>query len=351
MDGDSDRERAHLRGPVKTVVDEHATTRYDPGGNVLSRRFKNPDGTEYGDTYTYDDNGQPLIVASHAWDGSTFEKVYSYDEAGRLLKITDARGETTTFEYDEDGHKIETCVLKKADGRAGAKATGIDLMFADTLSTFLDLHFGGNASRFKTIYNHLDRPTETQAYDAGGTLLGRVLRTFDEQGRVTDVREITEDPLSMFPAKEIAQMIARSGTSLDEVRAELSKAMKFFGGESGKSFRYDANGRVEKAIISGTLPGTFTRTYVYNEHGDVVEENTVLARDKDRPVGVAFSMSKTGEMIPENPPSEWPPQPDLVDTQNIRHDYEYDDHGNWTERTSTFNQQPSSTSHRALTYY
>jgi YD repeat-containing protein len=343
----SDRERAHLRGPVKTVVDDRHRTEYDRQGNVVCWQVNHPDGSQYGDSYAYE-NGRLNSIVSRQCDGSTAEKSYSYDSAGRLMKIIDTHGETITFDYGKEGHKTETRVLKNTNQPG---AVGIDSVFADVDGTaLLDYSFGGNAHTFKTIYNDRDQPTETQAYGVAGDLLGRVLRTFDQHGRVTDVREITDNPLSMFPAKELSGMIASSGISPDEIRAEMSKHIKAFGSEKTKSYRYDAQGHIVKADIDGTL-GTFTRTYVYNEHGDVVEENTVLARDTRVPVGVPFNLSDTGEIIPQKPPSGWPPEPDLGASSNIRYRYKYDHQGNWTEKTASFNQQPSGAIHREMTYW
>ena len=351
MDRVSDREWAQLRSAVKMVVDKLGKTEYDLHGKILSWRIKNPDGSEYGDSYTYDARGSLLSIISHAWDGSTSEKSYSYDETGRLVKITDSRGEQTTFDYDKQGYKTETRVAKNMNEQETPKAIGIDAMLADIDGTALMVYsFGGNAKSFKTIYNNQGQPTETQAYDAAGTLLGRFVRTFDEKGRVTDVREITDNLMSMFPAKELAQMIAQSGISAEEMRAEITKAMKVFGSESGKSYWYDDNGHIVKATADGRM-GTFIKTYIYNEHGDVTEEQTELAMKRGIPVGVPFNVSDTGEIIPTKPPSEWGPEPDLGASRNIRYGYKYDDQGNWLERTTTYDQQPSFTTRRELTYY
>jgi len=194
-------------------------------------------------------------------------------------------------------------------------------MFADTdSSALLDHSFAGNANSFKTIYNNQDQPTETHAYDADGRLLGRLVRTFDEKGRVTSVREVLDDPTSLFPAEELAKVIGGSGMPPDEALAQLTKGFSALRRKSGKSYRYDSNGHIESATIDAIF-GSFTRTYTYNDYGDVVEEFTILTRDAGMPIGVPFRVSETGEIISEKPPSEWPTAPDLGASSETRYSY------------------------------
>src|SRR5215469_6225772 len=69
----SDRDKAELRGPVKTVLSEQTfpgtdgqqflmstTTEYAPDGRILEQRTKNTDGSEWVVSYTYDANGRLL---------------------------------------------------------------------------------------------------------------------------------------------------------------------------------------------------------------------------------------------------------------------------------------------------
>lgn len=126
----SDRERAQLRGLVKTVVEGEWRKEYDLQGNLLSWRYKNPDGSDYGDSYTYDASGRLLMMVSRVSDGTTIQKVHQYDDKGRLLTITSSDGEHTTFEYDTAGHKTETRVIKKMSERQGLTAIGMDVAFA-----------------------------------------------------------------------------------------------------------------------------------------------------------------------------------------------------------------------------
>src|SRR5882724_5561073 len=75
--GKSDRERAELRGPVRTCVEERTfdigklvtTTEYDLDGRILSRRSVNADGSESLNTSTYDPEGR-LLRSSWGKPGS-----------------------------------------------------------------------------------------------------------------------------------------------------------------------------------------------------------------------------------------------------------------------------------------
>lgn len=347
----TDRERAQLRGLVKAVVEGESRTEYDAAGNCLSWRFTSPDGSESGASHTYDPDGRLLTTTSYESSRKTVEKSYSYDDKGRLLTITSSDGERTTFAFDKQGQKTETRVVTKRDERAGAAATGIDVMFADIDgSAMLDFRFR-DASSFKTIYNDQDQPTETQAYAADGHSLGRVIRTFDDKGRIIGVREIIDDPMSQFPAKALEGMTAQTGVSLDELRAEMAKTFGALQSESGKTYSYDSDGRIEKVILNIGLLGTFTRTYVYNDHGDVIEEHNILVRNSVIPVGVPFHMDEDGKLVSDKPPSEWPQQPDFPAPPDTRCSYTYDSHGNWTEKTITHSKESSVTVRRELTYY
>ena len=350
----SNRETAGLRGRVKTCVEGSVTTEYDPAGRIISSRWSSDvGGTESIETWTYDGSGRLLRSTSRTRDGSPAEQVYSYDQNGRLLRIIDASGNRTNFQYDKHGRKIEIRNLseKPAETR-GAVAVGLEVAFADVQG---DSGFGPenlvNASSIKTTYNDRDQPGETQAYDSDGRLLSRLVRTYDEKGRITDVKTIVEDPTSMFPAKAQADMIKESGVSLEEMRAQLKKVLGSLG-ESKKSYTYDSQGRITEAVLNyGGFSGNVSRMYTYNDHGDVAEERTTFAKSSSGlPIGVTFQADENGNLIPDKPPSEWPPQPDLPAPSDVHYTYQYDDYGNWTDRTMT-REGATFTTQRELTYY
>ncbi|PYV75316.1 MAG: hypothetical protein DMG97_06625, partial [Acidobacteria bacterium] len=91
----SDRDKAGLRGPVRTVLEEQTfsgadgqqsftTTRahYAPDGRILEHRMGNPDGSGWVTSYTYYSDGRLLKTAfgkTNSAPGS--ETIYLYDDA------------------------------------------------------------------------------------------------------------------------------------------------------------------------------------------------------------------------------------------------------------------------------
>jgi YD repeat-containing protein len=349
----SDRERAGFRGPVRTVSEGSTKTEYDLAGRLISQRWlSNPDSeaSETIRTLTYDGSGRLLAETVRTGSGILSDKVYSYDDKGRLLRLAEGSGDHTSFQYDEQGHKIEVLdVAERPDDRNRAAAIGVDVIFADPEGTEFDRDRTGSASRIKTIYNEHDRPTETQAYDADGLVLSRIVRTYDEKQRITDLRVVNEDPTSLLSAKQMAEMAAQSGAPLDEIKAQVKKAFGAMMGDSGRSFTYDSQGRRTKIVLHQGFADV-SRTYNYNDHGDVVEERTIFTQNPKVPVGVVFQSDESGSLVPEKPSSEWPPQPDWPESV-VHYTYQYDSYGNWIEQTQTRSEGWEHTSRRELTYY
>jgi YD repeat-containing protein len=113
--GITDREKAGLRGPVRTSVEEAVyptgkfltATEYSLDGKLLTTRTSSTDGSEWLTTQTYDANGQLAKVASGRSGEPGTESLYSYDETGRLLSITNhpQKGSRIEFRYDGQGRK------------------------------------------------------------------------------------------------------------------------------------------------------------------------------------------------------------------------------------------------------
>jgi len=352
----SDREQRGLRGPVKSCTEESThsgmtdaegkmypevrsvyTTEYDATGQILATRSRNTDGSQWATRYDYDGSGRLLKTASGTEGQALTETTYSYDHGGRLQNISGGsrHDSPVTFRYDDNGRKSKIETSSSGDYRSGIAEGGSPFEAADRAP---NLPGGGSAT---TIYDEHDRATEVQIRDASGELVNRAVRTYDEQGHVTEERLIWDAPERMFPPEALAQMLEQSGLSRDQLHQELHTQMtKLMAGQSGPysvSFRYDTYGRV-----SHTNRRIFNESEeietLYNEHGDAASEIT-------RSTPLAGQDDSTAPAV------------GLPSYSEVRHSYKYDSRKNWIEQASSYRSAPDGTFQsstvikRTLTYY
>jgi hypothetical protein len=350
----SDRVHAGLRGPVKSSTEQSTypkmtdaagkasevrfelTTVYDPDGRKLTTRSRNFDGSQWVNRYEYSNSGQLLKTASGIERQALTETTYSYDPQGRLGKIsTDGRGESPVFfRYDEHGGKTKIQTSRAADYRPNMATGGSPFEAADMAPNLPD---GGTTT---TIYDEHDRPTEVQVRDTHGELVKRALRTYDAQGHGREEKQICDDLVTMFPPENRQKLLDDSGLSADQLRQELNgqltKLMKGQVGPYSVSYGYDSGGRLirtHRRIFNQEDEIDTT----YNEHGDTESEITRGTRPEAE-----------NEPTAPGPPSSY---------SGTRYSYQYDKHGNWTEKTVSYRSssdaafQSSSAIKRSLTYY
>jgi YD repeat-containing protein len=352
----SDREKAELRGPVKTVTVESSTAQYDPAGRLISTRWRPTPDSEAAMTRTYDGSGRLLRVTLRNGDAPAVERVYFYDEKGRLLRIVDgSSGDRMSLEYDDRGRIVEISnVAHDSDGRQKSVAIGMGSMLEDTTVDVVVRELAETASKTKAIYDERDQPREIQAFDADGRLSGRMVLDHDEKGRIKHIKGVEDDPTLRIPADRQAEMAAESGVSPEEMKAYLKKVITATIGdetETGTSYSYDSKGRVREMIERGGGDDVKT-TYTYNNHDDLVEERMTYSKKPSTiPTGVPFRLDENGKVVLEKPPSEWPAQPELPKPTVVHYEYQYDGYGNWTQRTDTRSGQETQTIRRELTYY
>jgi YD repeat-containing protein len=347
----SDREKAELRGPVKTCVEETNfpgattsdgtkiperkswyTTEYDVDGRVMDIRTDNSDGSGWVMRYIYDASGHLLKTTTGKEGEPSQETDYSYDGQGRLLNITysHAPDNPVTFRYDERGRKTKVQVSRPADYRPNTAVGGSPFEVADMAP---NLPGGGSAS---TIYDEDDRPTEVQVRDAQGQLVSRAVRIYDAQGRIGEEKQILDSPERMFPAGAFDKILEASGASREELFGHITKLM---GGQAGPysiAYSYDAQGRVNQ-----TRRQIFNQEHViettYNEHGDRAAEIT-----QSRQIGTEKESTRRSGLAPYS---------------EVHYSYRYDGYRNWTEQIVSYRSSPggafeSSTGRRrTLTYY
>ena len=347
----SDRDKAGLRGPVKTVLDEQTfsgadgqqlltttTTHYAPDGRILEVRTGNPDGSEWVTSYTYHSDGRLLkTVSGKVNSAPSSETTYSYDEAGRLVGLKSGDKNRIRYEYDDKGRKS---VIESYDSKPlppnTAYAThweGTDLGFAP--------YPGGTLT---TSYNEQEVATGAQLRDAEGKLVAHIVRKVDAKGRVIGEEQVADAPELMIP---------------DELRSTLNpeqaKSVGAFvaGGLHNRaiSYSYDTDGRVSERHRSGGVFGEEVTITTYNDHGDKASERTTTVMNPE--AGREYGLTDVGTMIPIGQPQPAQP-PAIYETQ---YTYQYDGYGNWTEQTTVARYSPDaplgpgSIRHRKLTYY
>jgi YD repeat-containing protein len=347
----SDRDKADLRGPVKTVVDEQifsgadgqqllmtTTTEYAPDGRILKVRTGNPDGSEWVTNYTYHPDGRLLkTVSGKVGSAASSETTYSYDKARRLVGVKSGDKNQIRYEYDDKGRKA---VIESYDSKPlppnMAYAThweGTDLGFAP--------YPGGTLT---TFYNEQEVATGAELHNAEGKLVAHIVRKFDAKGRVIAEEQVADAPELMIP---------------DELRSTLNpeqvKSVGAFvaGGLHNRaiSYAYDNEGRVSERHRSGGVFGEEVTITTYNDHGDKASERTTTVMKPE--AGREYGLTDVGTMIPVGQPQPAEP-PTIYETQFT---YQYDGYGNWTEQTTVARSRPEtalgpgSIRHRKLTYY
>lgn len=228
----SDREKAGLRGPVKTCVDEIilpdgskylTTTEYSADGRLL-RFSTNSHGSEWIRTQTYDADGHLVKITSGKVGEPSVESLHTYDESGRLLTITNSpqKDGRIDFRYDEQGRQtamqsFDPKTLQRAQNTASALSPW------DTAGLGIGVPMGGNLI---TLYDENDRAIEAQVREAQGTIVSRVVRSYDAKGRMVEEKPIWENPILMMLEKvPDEQRVQLSTEQIKQVNEQMSAVL------------------------------------------------------------------------------------------------------------------------------
>ena len=353
-DGVQTASRMGFRGHVKQCTEqdtypaqgEVATRTYTsewtftPDGRVLQSRTGQGSQLESVTTYTYDPAGHPLSSFTSNPGQSAAPQLgarYTYDDDGRLKSIADTTGKyETTYDYT-NGQKRRTQPFPVMKSEPNV-AVGT-MQWEDS-----DLHIpppsGGTIT---TIYDDHDHPLEADIRDAGGTITMRLVRTYDEKGHILTDKLTAENMQSSVP---------------DELSAQLNDAQKqaiakFIGSAFANqeaSYKYDSEGRVIEKRITGGAFGDELTTIHYNDHGDIANEQTTTTPTPES--STEYGMDEAGHMSPVG--KSKPPEPSQTE---VRYQYEYDSHGNWTQKATSHRSAPNGDfqttviAHRTLTYW
>jgi YD repeat-containing protein len=346
----SDREKAGLRGTVQQCTEERTTRAFEnfPGTSYVSINKYSPEGkllqTSIGNsvesaqessiTYTYDSVGRQLKKTTTNSGSPVSESNYQYDQKGRIISITGDPLGTSTFEYDDNGHK--TRIVSARSKPLVPEGTQYIVPMPETEDSYVPIPPGGH---IRLSYNEQDQPVEGQVFDANGNLENRLIRTYDEHGRLTELRYTIESLQYLLPAEVQQELMAEPG-ALEEMLPQLTKLLGEQRNFTRMTYMYDADGRlIEQHHYIGHSMEQTTKI-IYNDHSDKLEERQFTSGDPNPPRD-----SQSGEASQEPP---FPPQ-----ESQVRYSYKYDTFGNWTEQAISSSTSPNdaTVTRRALIYY
>jgi len=354
----SDREKAGLRGSVKTCLEEHSydtgqystATEYSTDGRVLIIRTIQAHGSEWVSENIYDSNGHLVKTVSGKLGELGTEIRYEYDDKGRPLTTTNSpeKGCRIDFHYNELGRK--TSIQRFSPEVFKRYQQGV---IAESLWTAaqagIGIPLGGSAT---TIYNDRDQQTELQIRDAEDRLVSRTVRTYDANGRLVEEERIQENPALFFADKFSAEGQPQlTAAQLEAMNTAMKSLLRGRSG-TGTSHIYDEQGRISKIHDRNFVFDKIT-IIIYNDQGDKAEERTASTENGVIPTGVPHSIDKHGALVPSQPAVE--PQASPVPEQSeVHYEYQYDSRGNWTQQTANHlsgHVASSIVRNRKLTYY
>ena len=345
----TDRDKAGLRGPVKTVLNEQnfpgadgqqflmsTTTEYAPDGRILEQRFGNSDGSMWVTSYAYYADGRLLkTVSGKAGSAADSQTTYLYDDARRLVGLESGDNVRMSYQYDEKGRKS---VIESYDAKPLPPNTAYAAHWEGTELGFAP-YPGGTLT---TSYNEQGVATGAELRNPEGTLVGHIVRKFDAEGHVIAEEQAADAPQVNLPEEITSKLNPEQMKSVGTMIAGMQNSVI--------SYSYDAQGRVTERHRSGGVFGEQVTVTTYNDHGDKASERetTVMSADTG-----PWSLTEAGAFVPSGKPN--PPQPPI--NSETQYAYQYDQYGNWTEQTIVSRSQPDeafrpgTVSRRKLTYY
>jgi hypothetical protein len=295
----SDRERAGLRGPVKTcsgLIEESIYMDYSPESIYTDY---SPDGR--------------LLGHRVAW-GVPGGSVSSYTYCPVKPDVT------YEFHYDEQGRKTRVRTISQESNGRGLTLM-LDSRMFEVAEEIFSLSAGGTVT---TRYNENDQPIESLIRNANGKLLTKINQNYENGRLISETLVIVRLSETLVIARrQIQERFSENEQERANIAKWIAKWRAFLGQLHGLgmecSYTYDTDDRVIRTLMQ---VGDFKRdeSKTYNEQGD--EDWTLMIRSDD-------------------------------ERSEFRYLYQYDSHGNWTERTKVNADHTgnANTRRRTLAYY
>ena len=337
----TDRERREFRGPVKTVIWEsfdwdskagavnkkpsrREELTFSREGNLLEDVLQYQDGPIQRSTHVYDEAGRLRETKWRNGDGTEVSSEVKYDQDGQRIQ----HGASVTYSA-ENGHKVKTEVFE-------AKSPGVDRAFGFGEPSQASWNIS-NAALASTFYDGIGRPSEIVFYDDEHVQISKLVRKYDERGRVTSEEQQIVSP-RVFAGQRDTQ---GEGMSKD-VAQVFARIFSKEGGPMRMTFKYDDQDRVIEQTHEMGLFGYERTVSFYNEHRDLSKQQHYSTHQGDIPV------DEEGNILAP------PPVPEKLESETD-FSYEYDNRGNWTrKKTATLHDPESrweSVEKRSIAYY
>jgi hypothetical protein len=274
------------------------------------------------------------------------ETYFTYDTAGRMLTTTNnENSDRIDYSYAPDGTMSSTHTFdpKTLEGTRNSAFAGsaweAAVYFGNAVPT------GGTV---RVTYDKDKNGTEMRVLSTDGQIVLHMLRKFDEDGYLLEDKTVEQNlalvMLDRMPAEYREHLTPEALAAMNRGIAGLSRGLP------QTTYSYDDEGRLIQKF-EGNMAFEQTMTIRYNEHGDRIEERTTYQYNSRFPMGTSFSFDAEGNAVPDPSAQQasavrYVPPDTLV--QNF---YQYDDHGNWTERLALRDGVSSTTTRRTLTYY
>ena len=281
---------------------------FRPDGQVIDGESHNPDGSINRWANEYDAEGR--VVEERWWkdDEPTSTTVHTYDAEGRPAG-------QVTIAPDGTRREAESCIYDSSGRKT--KRTSFPLLETTNVGYGVEgsQHAYGapGASIMTTRYDEQGRPAQAIFQDANHAIVRRVTFTRDEAGRVL------AESVEFGDAAPFPDVLTGAGGVPSEYRAKMATLLaEVFANQtfSTTTYAYDSKGRVvERIMRMGNLSEDRT-TFRYNDRDDPIEESEEHhSRGAD--------LDDQGVMQATDERSH---------TSQTRFEYQYHEHGNWTER-------------------
>jgi hypothetical protein len=287
---------------------------YRPDGKLRVFENRNPDGSLYRSTNSYDDAGRLIESQSHQVDGPPGSLIYSYDDSGYLIRqmYRDPDGSerfTEEHAYAVDGSHTSIRYVPQIEGVTDyyCPIEGADYYFNAPGTTTMT-----------TAFDSQGRTSELLLKDAKGGILRRVALTHDESGRL------------------VKDEIFLGDLPLDTDVLMFGAGMALMTTE----YTYDERGRCVEQVRRMFGLSEERITTQYDDHGNRTETTT---EHQSREANVNEGNIEYGAPT--------------IRRAQARFTYKFDDRGNWSERVISQRHgenpdfTPCSIERREIAYY